>query len=196
MQKITKELQIEIIEKKSKFITRSRIVSSEEKSINLIKEIVKLEKGATHNCFAYRILTDKKTIIERKNDDGEPGGTAGAPMLSVLAGENLVNILIITTRYFGGIKLGTGGLVNVYKRGAVEVIKESGIEEYKVIAKYKIIFPINQTNYINYIIGKQNIKVIDKFFEENVTYIVEIAENETFKLENIKKIIPVTIENI
>ena len=83
MYEIINEGKIEIIQKKSKFITRIKKVYSENDVKNIIAEIVKKEKGAVHNCYAYRLLIDNKDILERKSDDGEPGGTAGAPMLSV-----------------------------------------------------------------------------------------------------------------
>jgi uncharacterized YigZ family protein len=187
MFKLAKESQFEITEKKSKFITRARIVSSENEALNIVKEIAKLEKGAGHNCFAYRILLPEKKTAERKNDDGEPGGTAGAPMLSVLTGENLVNILVITTRYFGGIKLGTGGLVNIYKKGAVEVIKLCGKEEFKFFIKHKIAFPINEVVHAEYLFRKQNIKILSKDFGEKVVFMVEIPEDLIMNLIEISE---------
>lgn len=174
---ITKESQVEIVEKKSKFITRSKNVFSEEEALSYINQIKKSEKGATHNCYAFRILNDDK-IIERKNDDGEPGGTAGSPMLAVLTGEELINVLVITTRFFGGIKLGSGGLVNVYKRGVVEVIRVSGKENYKIFKEHEINFNISQTHRIDYILKKENIKVIDKIFNgENVRYMILVEKD-------------------
>ncbi len=142
MYQIINESMIEIIEKKSKFITRIKNIHSEKEAKVIISEIVKKEKGASHNCFAYRFLNDVKNIIERKNDDGEPGGTAGAPMLAVLTGEDMINTIVITTRYFGGTKLGTGGLVSVYKKGVQEILMKSGKKEYIKYIPYKINFPV------------------------------------------------------
>jgi uncharacterized YigZ family protein len=188
MFKIIKESTFEIIEKKSKFITRIKSVDSEELSLKIIKEITKLEKGAVHNCFAFRILISNKNIIERKSDDGEPGGTAGAPMLSILNGENLINVIAITSRYFGGIKLGTGGLARVYKNGVQEALKISGKQEFKILSRFNIIIPINEVTHLDYLLKKENINVINKNFEQVINYLVEIPEDNKNIIELIKKI--------
>ncbi|HPO48993.1 MAG TPA: YigZ family protein [Spirochaetota bacterium] len=177
---IENESEIEIIEKKSKFITRSKIVYSEKEVEEHLAAIKKNEKGATHNCYAYRIL-QRNTIIERKNDDGEPGGTAGSPMLAVLTGENIVNILAITTRYFGGIKLGSGGLVNNYKKGVVEVIKKSGKKELKIQSNYEIKFKISETHRIEYILKKEDVKIYEKKFNGEEVVFKIICEDKTYE---------------
>ena len=179
---IINESEIEIIEKKSKFITRSKIISSEDDVDSFLSLIKKEEKGATHNCYAYRILQNN-TVIERKNDDGEPGGTAGSPMLSVLIGENIVNVLVVTTRYFGGIKLGSGGLVNTYKKGVVEVIKKSGKEDLKILKESKINFNISQTHKIEYILRKESIQIKEKEFNgEDVVFTILCEEEKLNKI--------------
>ena len=101
------------IEKKSKFIANTFHVTSIEEAEELINNIKKKYHAARHNCYAYRILNEA-LVIERQSDDGEPSGTAGAPMLNILSKKELVNVLVIVTRYFGGILLGTGGLVKAY----------------------------------------------------------------------------------
>jgi uncharacterized YigZ family protein len=183
---IKNKAEVEITEKKSKFITRIFHIEHESEINSIIKEIKKKEKGARHNCFAYRILTDKNSITERKNDDGEPGGTAGAPMLAVLTGEDLINTLVITTRYFGGIKLGTGGLVNAYKTGVKEVLKSSGKKEYVLLKKWDLTFPINNIKHADYLL--KNIKIIEKkFIESTVTYIIEVPRDQEKNLIDITK---------
>jgi uncharacterized YigZ family protein len=183
---IIKHAEIEITEKKSKFITRIFNVANENEIDSIIKEIKKKEKGARHNCYAYRLQTDKDSIIERKNDDGEPGGTAGAPMLAVLTGEKLVNTLVVTTRYFGGIKLGTGGLVNAYKTGVKEVIKVSGKKEYVLLIKWEMTFPINNIKNADYLL--KNINIAEKkFIETFVTYIIEATRDQEKYLIDIEK---------
>lgn len=173
-----------LIEKKSKFITRSFIVNSEEEVGRILDDIRKREKGATHNCYAYRILSNGG-IIERKNDDGEPGGTAGAPMLSVLAGEDIINALAVTTRYFGGIKLGSGGLVSAYKRGVVEVLNLSQKRSYIVRSKYILSFNINEVRYIDSIVEKNNLIVLYKNFGEKVIFELSLSLNEKTIVENL-----------
>lgn len=103
----------EVVEKKSKFIANIFYVESREEAENIIKEINKKYHDARHNCYAYRVITSEG-IIEKASDDGEPSGTAGAPMLNILSKNELLNVLVIVTRYFGGILLGTGGLVKAY----------------------------------------------------------------------------------
>ena len=92
-----------LTEKKSKFITRLYKISSVQQVDEILKEIRALEKGATHNCYAWR-LAEKQSVAEGRSDDGEPSGTAGQPMLSALSGEDVVNVLAIVTRYFGGLQ--------------------------------------------------------------------------------------------
>lgn len=94
----------EVVEKRSKFIGQAFYVENVEEAENIIKEIKKKYCDARHNCYAYRIL-NKNDIYQKSSDDGEPSGTAGAPMLNILEKNNLVNVLIVVTRYFGGILL-------------------------------------------------------------------------------------------
>ena len=124
----------EITEKKSKFIANFIKVENKEEAEEKIKEIKKKYHDARHNCIAYRVIENGK-LIERASDDGEPSGTAGGPMLNILQKNNLCNVLVVVTRYFGGILLGTGGLVRAYSEAttkaiekAEKVTKTSGIE--------------------------------------------------------------------
>ena len=124
----------EVVEKKSKFISNVFYVESREEAEEIIKKVNKQYHDARHNCYAYRVITTDG-IIEKASDDGEPSGTAGAPMLTILSKNNLANVLVIVTRYFGGILLGTGGLVRAYtdaSKAAIDeneiVFKENGLE--------------------------------------------------------------------
>ena len=181
---IKKEVKIELVEKKSRFITRLIPVYNEAGAKKEIKKISKMEKGASHNCYAYKILLDYNNIIERKNDDGEPGGTAGAPMLSILSAENLINVLCITTRYFGGIKLGTGGLVNAYKRGVTEALKSALKEDFKLLEKYSVIIPINKSDMVLNLLKKEKIKIYKKDFLEKAYFTIEAEKNSIDRLQN------------
>ena len=122
-----KEYTAEIVEKKSKFIAKIVKVSSEEEALEELKNIKKEHRDARHNVFAYRIAN----ASERFSDDGEPSGTAGVPILDILRGEKLQNVLVVVTRYFGGILLGTGGLVKAYSSATKDAIAlaEMAIEE-------------------------------------------------------------------
>lgn len=112
----------EFIEKKSRFIGRIWPVETEEEALEKIQEMKKQHADATHNCWAY-IIRDGAV---RFSDDGEPGGTAGMPMLQVLQREELFNVVCVVTRYFGGILLGAGGLVRAYTRGAKLAVDAAG----------------------------------------------------------------------
>ena len=121
---ILKEETAEIVEKKSKFIAEIYPVKDVDEADKIIKETKKKYYDAKHHCIAYRIVKDDM-IVEKSSDDGEPSGTAGAPMLNILQGNNLCNIIVIVTRYFGGILLGTGGLVKAYSDTTKKVIQKS-----------------------------------------------------------------------
>lgn len=120
----------EIVEKKSKFIANICYVESIEDAEEKIKSIKKKYYDAKHNCVAYRVA-DNGQVVEKSSDDGEPSGTAGGPMLNILQKSNLCNIVVVVTRYFGGILLGTGGLVRAYSDATQKAI-EKCIKVYKV----------------------------------------------------------------
>ena len=113
-----------VVEKKSKFIGNVYSVETIEEAEKIIEQTKKKYHDARHNCYAYRIIEEDR-IIEKQNDDGEPSGTAGAPMLNILTKKNLNNVLIIVTRYFGGILLGTGGLVKAYSDASIQAIEKA-----------------------------------------------------------------------
>ena len=115
----------EIIEKKSRFIANAYHVDSREEAENKINELKKKYFDAKHNCFAFSIIDENDNLLEKSSDDGEPSGTAGAPILNVIRKNNLHNILIVVTRYFGGILLGTGGLTRVYSSSTEMCIQNS-----------------------------------------------------------------------
>ncbi|MBO4293636.1 MAG: YigZ family protein [Clostridia bacterium] len=120
---IKENVEFVLTEKKSKFIANLIKIGSQEEAEEVIKKYKKQYHDARHNCIAYRVMENEQ-IIEKSSDDGEPSGTAGAPMLNILQKNNLCNVLIIVTRYFGGILLGTGGLVRAYSdalSGAIEI---------------------------------------------------------------------------
>ncbi len=126
MNTIKEEVTAQIVEKKSKFISDLCYVSTIEDAESKIAQIHKKYYDAKHHCYAYRIQT-KDGIVEKASDDGEPSGTAGAPMLNLLKKQNLSNVIIIVTRYFGGILLGTGGLVRAYTEATKEALNKAKI---------------------------------------------------------------------
>ncbi|MGO3019069.1 MAG: IMPACT family protein, partial [Anaerococcus sp.] len=116
------QINSEFEEEKSIFITTSKYVESEDEALEFIEQINDKYKDATHNCYAY--IINQIPEVKRYSDDGEPQGSAGLPMLSVLEKENLKNIAVVVTRYYGGKKLGKGGLIRAYTRGVSECIKD------------------------------------------------------------------------
>ena len=116
---------VELVINKSRFIGQCFPISSEEEVLSLLSQLRKQFWDATHNCYAYSV--GQKGEIARFSDDGEPGGTAGMPMMDALRGAGVTDVLCVVTRYFGGILLGTGGLVRAYSRSCSEAIRAAGI---------------------------------------------------------------------
>ena len=128
---IAKDYEHEIVIEKSRFICHIKRVFSQEEALNFIHDINKKHAKANHNCIAYQI--GNRNEIQKANDDGEPSGTAGIPMLDVLKRQDIRNCLVIITRYFGGIKLGSGGLIRAYSRVTSETIKVCGLVRCEIM---------------------------------------------------------------
>ena len=178
---IEENVQTEITEKKSKFIANLFYVENLEEAEELIKRIKKQYFDAKHNCIAYRIIENGQ-IIEKSSDDGEPSGTAGQPMLSILQKNNLANILIIVTRYFGGILLGTGGLVRAYSNSLL-----NAIEEAKKVTKckgqeLKVEIDYNEFENFKYYCKKNKINIIKVDYQEYIECIISLEFHKKEKL--------------
>lgn len=157
----------ELEEKKSRFIANTLPITSQEEALAFIEKIKKQYWDARHNCYAY-VLGDRHEI-QRFSDDGEPGGTAGKPMLDVLLGENIHNMVVVVTRYFGGTLLGTGGLVRAYSGAAKEGLKNS-----VVIEKQQGRQLLLETNYsdlgkVQYLLLGQGIPILSEDYGTGVT---------------------------
>ena len=156
----------EITEKKSRFSATVHPVESEEEALAFLEEMKKKYWDARHNCYVYSIGMNRE--FTRCSDDGEPSGTAGRPMLDVILGEDIYNVAVVVTRYFGGVLLGTGGLVRAYSKAVQE-----GLAASKVILKQKGIALKITTDYtglgkIQYIAGERNIPVLDSEYTDKV----------------------------
>lgn len=174
---IKENVSAELVEKKSKFIANVFYVESREEAEDIIKAQKKKYHDARHNCYAYRVLEDS-SIIEKSSDDGEPSGTAGAPMLNLLSKPNMVNVLVIVTRYFGGILLGTGGLVKAYSgatKSALEKAEITNIEEGYI---YEIEIKYADLESFKYFIKNNEIKVLKEEYFENVFLEVFVPKNK------------------
>ena len=157
----------EIVEKKSKFIATVRPVESEEEASSFIAEMKKKYWNATHNCSAF--VVGEHNEIQRSNDDGEPSGTAGHPMLDVLLGEGIHNAAVVVTRYFGGTLLGTGGLVRAYSKSV-----QAGLAGCTVLVKKKGFLLRMETDYtgigkIQYILGQRGLLITGSEYTDKVT---------------------------
>ena len=171
----------EVVEKKSKFIGNLIYVNSEEDAENIIKQIRKKYYDARHNCFAYSIMT-KEGIINRASDDGEPNGTAGAPMLNIINKNELVNVLIVVTRYFGGILLGTGGLVKAYSETTLKAIEKAEFVVEEI--GYELLLTINYNDFekFGYFCNQRKIKIVEINYNEKIECKIEINKKEKDEL--------------
>lgn len=156
----------EIVEKKSRFIATVAPVESEEEALQFIEAMRKKYWDARHNCFAYVI--GKRNELQRFSDDGEPGGTAGKPMLDVLLGEEIHNVAVVVTRYFGGTLLGTGGLVRAYSSAAKEGLASSVIITKIQGLKLRITTDYTGLGKIQYILGQRGLKILDSVYTDKV----------------------------
>ena len=170
----------EYIVEKSTFIGYAKPIKTEEEAIEFINEIKKKHKDATHNVWAYTI--GENMNIQRYSDDGEPQGTAGIPTLEVIKKEDLRDVVVVVTRYFGGIKLGAGGLVRAYTKGA-KVGIEAGIVIEKVkYSEVKIKIEYTQLGRIQNEIMNLGFKVKDTIYSEDVELIVYVRNEEAKSL--------------
>lgn len=177
MKSIKFNIKNEFIIKKSKFITKLYFVTSEIEIKNILDENKTEYKDATHICYAY-ILNN----VERFNDDSEPSGTAGIPILNVLKNNNLNNVLCIVIRYFGGIKLGAGGLIRAYCSSVSEALNKTEIINVVNGKKIELTFSYDDIKKVNHILN--DINIVDKQFDENVKYIIIVKEKNVNSLIN------------
>ena len=183
---ISNNIVDEQIIKNSKFITCLHSISRKDDVLNILDDIKKQYPKATHYCYAY-IINDYK----KASDDGEPGGTAGMPILNVLEKEKMTSLVAIVVRYFGGIKLGTGGLVRAYSSSVRETLKK--VDKILLIegVQVEIIIPYEKQNELNYIL--KNSEIIDKNFTDKIKYTVNCSDDI---LEKLKIYSPVVVKHI
>lgn len=176
----------EIVEKKSRFIAHVYCVHSEAEAMEQIEAVKKQYWDARHNCYAF--IIGNSNAIQRYSDDGEPGGTAGKPMLEVLLGEKMTDCLVVVTRYFGGTLLGTGGLVRAYQQAVKEGLAHSVIAEKKQGKEISFTTDYNTIGKIQYLIGNEADKayILDTVYTDKVE--IKILCLENFLAEIIKKI--------
>ncbi len=182
---VERDAENEIVIERSRFITYVRYVETEESARAFIEEIRKKHSLATHNCYAFVV---NKGAIKRFSDDGEPSGTAGVPILDAIVQANLVDTCVVVTRYFGGVKLGAGGLVRAYSKSASEGIKVSGISEHALSAIFKLKVSYDRFSKILQVIQNDYSKTLKtEYFEQvEITFACLKAFEKTV-LENLSE---------
>jgi len=171
----------EIVEKKSRFIATVRRVETEEEAIAFIEKMKKKYWDARHNCSAFVIGT--RGELTRCSDDGEPSGTAGRPMLEVLLGEGIRNIVVVVTRYFGGVLLGTGGLVRAYTQAVKEGLNHCSVGT--MVDGYEVLLntDYNGIGKVLYLLGQYGLEPTDSDYGVDVTLQLRIADEQAERLK-------------
>ena len=171
----------EIVEKKSRFIATVRLVESEEEALSCLEALRKKYWDARHNCFVYIIGENQETV--RCSDDGEPSGTAGRPMLDVVQGAGLRNVLVVVTRYFGGTLLGTGGLVRAYTAAAKAGVEASEVIEKIPAVQFLVKVTYNQIGTLLYLLGQRGYSQLESEYAEDVSvrFLVPLTERTSME---------------
>ena len=166
----------EFVEKKSTFITHLVRVTSEEEAREFIQKMKKKHYDATHVCSCYGVGDNNE--ITRANDDGEPSGTAGAPMLDILVKNEIKNVCATVIRYFGGTKLGTGGLVRAYGGGVINALKNATLVERKDALEIRLELDYSLNGKIEYEIEKTNFIVNNLEYTDKIIYTIYVMEED------------------
>lgn len=174
---IKEKTEAQIVEKKSKFIATLIPVENKQMAEEELQKIRKTYYDARHNCFAYRILEEEK-VVERASDDGEPQGTAGSPMLDILRGSNLVNVLVVVTRYFGGILLGTGGLVKAYSEATTNAIQKAQKIELSKVAELKILINYTELEKLKHYLRQIDGKIVQIDYKERIEATIYVPKDK------------------
>lgn len=167
---------IENVISKSRFIAYIKPVSTENEAKAFIDEIKTKHKDATHNCSAYTVGPEMN--IQKANDDGEPSGTAGIPMLEILKKQEIHNVCVVVTRYFGGIKLGTGGLIRAYSGAVRDVIYDIGRVELREAIPVTVTLDYDQTGKFEYELASTTFLLREQFYTDKVSYQIDVVKNE------------------
>lgn len=196
MRTILKNGEHEIIIEKSRFICTMKKIENEEEAIVFIRELKKKYWDASHNCSAFIINQSQ----QRSNDDGEPSGTAGLPMLEVLRKNNLFNVVAVVTRYFGGIKLGAGGLVRAYTKSVSETLLKIGLAEKNLLNEYYFEEDLeNSGRTLNLLYQQKVFSISNIIYAENVKIYINMKP-ETLSLaqiwlnENLNRTVALSLE--
>lgn len=188
MKSIKKAVRIEFEERKSKFIGYAKPISTKEEAEDFISMIREMHPDATHNCTVYRVIDNGQEYF-KADDDGEPSGTAGKPMGEILTYMEVNNVVVVATRYFGGIKLGAGGLVRNYAKTAKLAVLEGEIVEFIERVECLLDFSYEKINEVETLLINGNEELLNKGFNERVTYRVKVSNETLEKLKELKDIL-------
>ena len=196
MKTVKKETIIEFEEKKSKFIGYIKPVSTVEEAEKFIASIREMHPNATHNVPLYRVVEEGQEYF-KYNDDGEPTNTAGKPMAEILNILDVYNVAIVATRYFGGIKLGAGGLIRNYAKTAKIAVNEAGIVEYKEKSLFIIDYDYEYTgeveSFLNMYKKEFEIEIVEKNYSSRVTMKIKADSEIEEKLNEMNKLIVIKL---
>jgi len=170
-------ISVETEAKKSKFISTISSVSTKEEFLSFAKKIQKQYPNANHNCFAYIVGDPESPKYLGSSDAGEPSGTAGKPIMSVLQHNNMGNVVVFVTRFFGGVKLGTGGLVRAYSAAAKTVVEKVVVKKNIQSQRLQICFPFPFESGVRHLFAVMGISVIDSKYSEEVVIEIEVSMN-------------------
>jgi len=181
-QTIARPARIETKVKGSRFIAETMIVSNVKEAIKFVKSIRKQEHAASHHCYAYRIgVADK--IDFKYSDDGEPSGTAGKPIYDCIIGRELTNVIVVVTRYFGGTKLGTGGLARAYSDAAIQVLEKSQLKTAYITDTLSMRFEVKYYDKIIKILSKLKAEQQSSDFSDTVKLTVAVRQSKVEQLK-------------
>jgi len=169
MPRLKEEFMNEFEIEKSRFICYLNRAFNEEEAKAYILRIKKLHPNATHHCSAF--LIGEHSELQRSNDDGEPSGTAGVPMLESLRMNKMNDVVAVVVRYFGGIKLGAGGLIRAYSKSVSEAIKLAPLTDKVLTYKYSLTFSYDLIGKLDYFLAHHDTEILNKEYDERVTYI-------------------------
>lgn len=169
-------------EKGSKFLAFAIPISDEEEIKEILKEKRKLYHDARHVCFAY--ILGEKGEYTRANDDGEPSGTAGKPMLGTLVSKGITNVLMVVVRYFGGTKLGTSGLINAYREASMDALEQNEVVEKILESRCEILFEYPFLNDVMRIVKEENATIVNQQFDNDCIMKLSIRKRDEEKMRS------------
>jgi len=180
---IERAAQAEIKRKGSRFIAEALAASSVEEAMTQLEAIRKREHAATHHCYAYRVGTGQEVTFKYA-DDGEPNGSAGRPIFDILSGRELTNVLVVVTRYYGGTKLGTGGLVRAYGDAATAALDSAGRKQKLITVRLRIVIPFAMYDPLMKVVSRHQAHQRQADFADRVTLELEVRRSLAEALTN------------